>query len=100
MSNQNASTSTRAILELNLPTSLHVAATFESTALRALGALAAATILFRNIDWSEFRKDPVYQEHSEIYQQLLNDIGNSIESGVCDSDFDDDDGDDAKGGAA
>jgi len=98
MSNQNESTNTT--LKLDLPTALHVAATFDSTALRAFGALAAATILFRNIDWSEFRKRPEYKEYAELYQKLLEDLGNSIESGIGHSDFDDDDGDDAKGGAA
>lgn len=105
MSNQSESTSTCTTLEIDLPTLLHVAATFESTALRAFGALAAAAILLHNIDWAEFRKDPAYQEYAELYQKLLNDIGISIESGIGHSDFDDDDlddddGDDTKGGAA
>lgn len=105
MSNQNESNNTRTTLKLDLPSALHVAATADRTDLRAFGALAASAILFHNIDWTEFRKDPAYTEYAQLYQKLLNDIGNSLESGIGHSDFDDDDlddddGDDAKGGAA
>lgn len=101
MSNQKESTNTSTTVKVDLPGALHVAATADSTDLRAFGAMAAAALLFRNIDWTEFRKDPQFQKYVELFQQLHDDIGNSLKSGFGHSDVGAVDGDDsAKGGAA
>lgn len=93
-------TKTKTSLDLDLPKACQlVASEGASPHIRAIGALAAASLLIRDIDWSHMAATK-RAEIGGIFIGLLDSIGDAMEAEFGGGDFDDDDGDADEGGAA
>lgn len=65
-------------LKLDLPNALQIAATGDLPHIRAVGALAAAAILIRDIDWAAMSA-----EKRDEYFELLMGINGNIHDALC-----------------
>lgn len=93
-------TKTKTSLDLDLPKACQlVASEGASPHIRLIGALTAAALLIRNVDWSHMAETKRV-ELGAIFIGLLDSIGDALEAEFGVSDFDaDDGGDGAEGGA-
>lgn len=97
----SAPTQTKTSLGLDLPKACQlVASEGASPYIRAIGALTAAALLIRDVDWSHMVATKRV-ELGAIFIGLLDSIGDAMEAEFGVSAFDDDDGgDDGDGGDA
>ncbi len=97
MSDKTEAPANKTSLDLDLPKACHLVASGNLPHIRAIGALAAASMLIRDIDWSHMEATK-RAEIGGIFIGLLDSIGDAMEAEFGVSDFDDDDGDADEGG--
>ena len=78
MSDKTEASNTATTLKLDLTNALQIAVTGELAYIRAVGALAAAVILIRNIDWAAMSA-----EQQDEYFELLMGINGNIDDALC-----------------
>ena len=90
---------TKTSINLDLPKALEIASNeLASPHIRTIGALTAAALLIRDVDWSHMAATKRV-ELGAIFIGLLDSIGDAMEAEFGVSDFDGDDGDATEGGA-
>jgi len=100
MSDQTEAPATTASIDIDLPKACQlVAADGAPPHIRTIGALTAASLLIRDIDFGSMTAAK-RTEIGAIFIGLLDSIGNAMEAEFGLSDFDDDDGGDGDEGGA